>query len=118
MKPFQANLVNATILIILGLWGYWLQAEPSSRAMIPVGFGVLFLLSTPPLRRNNRLVLYLLSFLDFLLLVALVMALIRAMRSGTVGEVFRQVIMILSAGYALFVYLRFEWQYLRASQRP
>jgi hypothetical protein len=54
MKPFQINLINACVLIIMGLWGYFASADPSPTALIPVGFGAIFGLSTPPFKKGNR----------------------------------------------------------------
>ena len=44
MKPYIANLVNALVLIVMGTWGYLSSENPSGTALIPVGFGIIFLL--------------------------------------------------------------------------
>ncbi len=115
MKPFQANLVNALVLVACGLWDAWQHSESSSTALIPVGFGLLFALSTPPLRKENRLVLYLLAILTFLLLIALLMSLLRAIRTGPALEILRQGLMLTGSGYAFFVFVRKEMATLRSS---
>ena len=72
MKPFQANLINAVILIGLGLWGYFGSETPSPTALIAPAFGVLLLLMTPGLRKENKIIAHIVVVLTLLLLIALV----------------------------------------------
>ena len=105
LKPHQANLLNAAVLVTMGLWGFFQRGETSSIALIPVGFGVLFALSTLPLRQENRLVLLILILLTSLLLVALFLLLLRA--DG--WDVFRLLLMMGASAYALLVFVKKQW---------
>jgi len=77
MKPFQANLINAVILIGLGLWGYFSSESPSPTALIAPISGVLLLLMTSGIRKENKVIAHIAVVLTLLLFVALFMPLMR-----------------------------------------
>lgn len=106
MKPFQANLLNAIILIVMGLWGYLGADKPSPTALIPVAFGVLFLIVTPPFRKENKIVAHVVVLLTFLLIIALFMPLLGAIgRDDSLG-VFRVGMMIASSIFAMVIFIK------------
>lgn len=106
MKPFQINIINACVLIAMGLWGYFASADPSPTALIPVGFGVIFALSTPPFKKGNRVVAHIVVVLTFLLIIALFMPLRGALgRQDTLG-IIRVGIMLVVCIIAMIVYIR------------
>lgn len=106
MKPYIANLINAVVLIGLGLWGYLGSTSPSPTALIPVGFGVLFLLLHRGLRRENKSVAHVVVVSTLLLLVALIMPLRGALgRSDTLAAA-RVAVMLGGCLFALVVYVR------------
>jgi hypothetical protein len=43
MKAHTASLINAVILVLFGLWGYFGSENPSFTALIPVAVGVVLL---------------------------------------------------------------------------
>ena len=106
LKPFQANLFNALVLTSMGLWSYLQRTESSSTALIPVGFGLLFALSTPPLKQENRLVLLLISTLTALLVVALLLSLLRMFQASEGWSIFRLCLMMAASSYALIIFLK------------
>lgn len=105
MKPYQANIVNAAVLIIFGLWGYF--SGTSFTALIPVGFGVLFLLATGPFKNDNKVVAHIIVLLT---LVAVVMIYIKPFRSAMAEDrqmaMFRLGVMILTGLIALAIYIK------------
>lgn len=106
MKPFQANILNAIVLIIMGLWGYFGSSEPSPTALIPVGFGVIFALVTPLFRKENRIVAHIVVLLTFLLIIALFMPLRGAInRVDTLGIV-RVTLMLATSVLAMVIYIK------------
>jgi len=106
MKPYQINLINAFVLLIIGLWGYLLPEAQRSFALIPVAFGVLFLGTTPLFKSGNRIIAYMVSSLTLLLMLALAGFLIEAMTVRKPGDVLRFGLMALSCIVATLVYLR------------
>lgn len=106
MKPFQANLLNAIILIVMGLWGYLASDKPSPTALIPVAFGVLFALVTPPFKKENKIVAHVVVLLTFLLIIALFMPLMGAIgRDDSLG-IFRVGLMIASSIFAMIIFIK------------
>jgi len=77
MKPFQANFINALILIGLGLWGYFSSQNPSPTALIAPIAGVLLLLMTSGVRKENKVVAHIAVVLTLLLFIALFMPLMK-----------------------------------------
>ncbi|MBX2872856.1 MAG: hypothetical protein KTR30_12170 [Saprospiraceae bacterium] len=106
MKPFQANLVNAAVLIILGLWGYLGSETPSATALIPVGFGVIFALATPPFKKENKVVAHIIVLLTLLIIIALFMPLRGALGRGDTVAAARVGIMIATSIVAMVIYIK------------
>lgn len=106
MKPFQANLVNAAVLIILGLWGYLGSETPSPTALIPVGFGVIFALATPPFKKENKVVAHIIVLLTLLIIIALFMPLRGALGRGDTIAAARVGIMIATSIVAMVIYIK------------
>ena len=106
MKPFQANLVNAAVLIVLGLWGYLGSETPSPTALIPVGFGVIFALATPPFKKENKVVAHIIVLLTLLIIIALFMPLRGALGRGDTVAAVRVGIMIATSIVAMVIYIK------------
>ena len=106
MKPYQVNIINASVLLIIGLWGYFHPATPRSLALIPVAFGALFLSTTPLFRSGNRIIAYLVSGLTLLLLLSLAGSFIEALNFHETSSIFRFGIMALSSATATGVYFK------------
>ncbi|NJL76414.1 MAG: hypothetical protein HC892_16725 [Saprospiraceae bacterium] len=106
MKPFQINIVNALVLIGMGLWAYLSAEDKSSTALIPVGFGLLFLLATPLFRKDNKVVAHIVVLLTFLLLFALAMPLKGRITAGDQIGIFRVATMMVVSLIALIIYIK------------
>lgn len=106
MKPFQANLLNAFILIIMGMWGYWGSDTPSSTALIPVAFGILFIIVTPPFKNENKVVAHVVVLLTFLLILSLFMPLSGAIKRGDGLAIFRVGLMIAASVLAMVFFIK------------
>ena len=70
MNSFKANLINSISLIFIGLWGYFEVVSPT--ALIPVIFGVILLLCTNGLKKQNKLIAHIAVLLTLVILVALI----------------------------------------------
>lgn len=106
MKPFQINLINACVLIVIGLWGYLASTASSPTALIPVVFGLIFALSTPPFKKGNRVVAHIVVLLTFLLIIALFMPLRGAIGRQDTAAIIRVSIMLLVNIFAMIIYIR------------
>jgi hypothetical protein len=106
MKPFQANLLNAAMLVLMGLWGYFSSTAPSNTALIPVIFGGTFLVATPPFKQGNTIVANIILLLTFLLVIALFMPLKGSVTRGDTVGIIRVIIMLVTSILALTIFIR------------
>ncbi|MEL7122262.1 MAG: hypothetical protein AAFO07_22625 [Bacteroidota bacterium] len=106
MKPFQINMINALVLIAMGLWGYFSAVDPSPTAFIPVGFGVVFLLLTPSFRKENKAVAHIVVLLTLLLIIALFMPLKGALGRNDTTAIVRVGLMLATSVIAMIIYVR------------
>lgn len=105
MKPFQAIIIDAAVLILLGFWGYLHAPDDRSVELVPIVFGFLFLAAAFPVRLENRIVEFMLRVLLSLLVVALVLSLIAAVESSNTGNSIRLGLMTLATLYTWGVYM-------------
>jgi hypothetical protein len=86
MTAFSANLLNSFILIIFGMWGF-LDAynadgtNMSKTTLIPIVFGVVFLICSPWIKKHNKSVAHVVVLMTLVLLIALIKPLMA--REGT-----------------------------------
>ncbi len=100
MKPYVANLINGVILIALGLWGAMESSSPT--AYIAPAFGLIFILCTPMMKKENKVVAHVVVLLTLLLAVALFMPLLK--REGI--AFIRSLTMLVSCVVALVVFIK------------
>ena len=104
MDSFKANVINSLSLMFIGLWGYF--EVISLTALIPVIFGVILLLCTNGLKKQNKLIAHIAVLLTLVILIALiVMRLPKSFDSGGVGLI-RVVIMILTSIFSMVYFVK------------
>ena len=106
MKASFYNILNSIVLISLGLWGYFDYTDVQSpTALIPVGFGVILLLCTIGLKKENKIIAHVAVLLTLVILVALVgMRLPKSLDSGGVG-LFRVIAMITTSVLSMVAFV-------------
>ena len=106
MKASFYNVLNSIVLISLGLWGYIDYTDVQSpTALIPVGFGVILLLCTIGLKKENKIIAHVAVLLTLDILVALVgMRLPKSLDSGGVG-LFRVIAMIATSVLSMVAFV-------------
>ena len=104
MNSFKANIINSLSLIFIGLWGYLEVISPT--ALIPVIFGVVLLLCTKGLKKQNKLIAHIAVLLTLVILIALIfMRLPKSLDSGGVGLI-RVIIMILTSTFSMVYFVK------------
>ncbi|MBD1395931.1 hypothetical protein H9Q13_02035 [Pontibacter sp. JH31] len=73
MHPYIINTINATVLVVAGLAGYFLLPSRPVIALLAPAFGVLLLACTYHLRRHNRFVFHTVTALTLLAGFALIL---------------------------------------------
>jgi hypothetical protein len=106
MTPANVSLINALVLVGVGLAGYVLPEDPSKTALIPVGFGVLILLFNPGLRKHNKVIAHLAVGATLLILLGLIMPLKGAIGREDGAAIARVSVMLLATLFALVVFIR------------
>ena len=106
MKTAFYNILNSVVLIALGIWGYIDYTDVQSpTALIPVGFGVILLLCTIGLKKENKIIAHVAVLLTLVILVALVgMRLPKSLASGGVG-LFRVIAMIATSVLSMVAFV-------------
>ncbi len=73
MKPAQANLVNAVVLIVAGLYGYFLILTPEGKhaptALIPAAFGIILLAMQKGVVKKDKIIAHVAVVLTLILLI-------------------------------------------------
>ncbi|MBI1191892.1 MAG: hypothetical protein GC205_01770 [Bacteroidetes bacterium] len=109
MKAYQANLLNAIVLILVGLWGYLSEAtaDRSPTALIPVAFGVILLAMTSGVRKENKVIAHVAVTLTLLVLVMLAaMPLPARIAAGDQMGIFRIILMISASTHAMICFVQ------------
>jgi hypothetical protein len=105
MKPFQINVANSSILIIVGLLGYFMSNNPSPTTFIPVVAGAILLAMNSGLKKENKTIAHVVVLLTFLLAIALIMPLRGAMKREDTGGIIRVGLMVVSSIVAFILYI-------------
>lgn len=77
MKAAQANFLNAIILLVAGLYGYFMILTPEKThaitALIPAAFGLLFLVLQKGVATENKIIAHVVVVLTLVLLIICIM---------------------------------------------
>ena len=106
MKPYLANLINAIVLILLGLWGYFGSETPSLTALIPVVTGGILLIFTPSFRKGNRIIAHIAVVLTLAIFIALIKPLSGAIERLDNAAITRVVVMMISSFFAMTLFIK------------
>ena len=106
MKAPQANLINAIVLIAMGLWAYFAAESAPKTAFVPVGFGVILLALSGGVKKENKVVARIAVALTVLVLLALIMPLVGSIRRGNEMAVIRVALMMGSSAFAIVYFIK------------
>lgn len=106
MEPFKANLINSTILIILGFWGFAASGWDSTTALIAPSLGLLCLILTPFFKKENKIAVYIVMGSTLMLLIALLRPLTRELGQNDYEGVIRVAVMMFGCMVASVTYFR------------
>lgn len=106
MKLHSISLINAFVLILIGLWAYLGVDEPSVTALIPVFLGVLIAIFNPGLRKHNKIAAHLVVSITLLAAVGLTKPLIGALSRADGWALFRVGSMLFTTLVAMVFFIR------------
>ena len=106
MKVYVVSMLNAIVLILLGLWGYAGSQTPSPTALIPVFAGIILLSLIRGLKAGNRVIAHISVLLTFVLLIAFIKPLTGSISRVDNGAIIRVVIMMISCAASMVYFIR------------
>lgn len=106
MKVYLISMMNAFILMIFGLWGYFESETPSPSALIPVITGALLITFIKGLRYGSKPMAHFSAILTFLILIALVMPMFIAIDLASSNAIYRIGFMMFSCVVTLGFFIK------------
>lgn len=99
------HLINSIILVIFGLWGYFVGG--SATAFIPVIFGIILGILYPGVKKKSFIPSHIAVVLTLLVLIALIIKpLPAAFESNDSGRIFRSLIMVFTSLSAMIAFVK------------
>mgnify|MGYP001287116571 FL=1 len=106
MKASSSSLLNAIILISMGLWGYFESESKAITALIPVIIGTILLLVNKGVKNENKALAHVAVLLTFLILLGLVKPLLGAFERENTYAIIRVLLMIISSIWAMISFIK------------
>ena len=101
---YLSSLINATILVVVGIWGYF--AGGSVTALIPVIFGVILLILYPGVKKEAMVPAHIAVLLTLIVAIALLKPLGAALDRSDGPAIFRTALMFISSVLALISFIK------------
>ena len=106
MKASTSSLLNAIILISMGLWGYFESESKAITALIPVIIGIILLLVNKGVKNENKALAHVAVLLTFLILLGLIKPLMGAFERENAYAIIRVLLMIISSLWAMISFIK------------
>lgn len=106
MKVYVASMLNAIVLITLGLIGYCGSETPSPTALIPVFAGILLLGFVKGVKDGNRVIAHLAVLVTFGLIIAFIKPLLGAIGRDDCSAIWRISAEMLSCAFSMVYFIR------------
>ena len=106
MKAHQASLINAVLLITMGLWAYFASESAPKTAFVPVGFGVALVALNFGVKKGSKILSHIAIAITVLVLLSLIMPLVGSINRGNDLAVVRVGAMMASAMVAIVFFVK------------
>ena len=106
MKASTSSLLNAIILISMGLWGYFESESKAITALIPVIIGIILLLVNKGVKNENKALAHVAVLLTFLILLGLIKPLLGAFERENAYAIIRVLLMVISSLWAMISFIK------------
>ena len=106
MNAYVANVLNAVVLIGMSLWGYLSSESPSATALIPVAFGIILLILSNGVKKENKIVAHVAVVLTLLILISLFKPLSAALGRSDNMAMMRLAVMIVTSLIAMIYFIK------------
>jgi len=106
MKPHNANLLNAAVLIIMSAWGYYSSETPSMTALIPAIIGGILLACNGGVKKENKVIAHVAVVVTLLGILGLIKPLMGVIeRENTMGMI-RVIAMMITGVLAMVAFIK------------
>lgn len=107
MNAANMNMINALVLVVLGMWGVnETGLERSPTPVIPVVIGIILFVCTGFIRNHHKVVSHVAVVLTVLIIPGLAKPFISALNSGDSMAMFRTGTMIVTSIIALIFFIK------------
>ena len=72
MKAHTTSLINALILVIMGLWGYFESDSRPVTALIPVVVGIILVAINNSVKKENKIIAHIAILLTLIITIGLI----------------------------------------------
>lgn len=105
MNAFKANTINAAVLMLVGIWGYFASGQATT-ALIPVGFGVVLMALSGGVKKDNKVLAHIAVVLTLLIVIALGKPLMSQIGKGDALGIVRVGLMMASSIFAMVFFMK------------
>lgn len=105
MNAYKANTINAVVLMMVGLWGYFSSGQAPT-ALIPVGFGVVLMALASGVKKENKVLAHIAVVLTLLIIIALIKPLTSQIGKGDALGILRIALMMGSSIFAMVFFMK------------
>ncbi len=106
MNASKANLLNATVLIIMGAWGAYATELASLTALIPVVGGLILLACQKGVTSENKMVAHIAVVVTLLMVLGIAKPFMSAMGDNDTMGMFRTGLMFLTGIIAMVFFIK------------
>lgn len=106
MQKHTSNLINAVVLVVLGLWGYLASDTPSVTALIPVAAGLILAALHKGVSKESKIQAHVAVVLTLIVLAGLFKPLFGSIDRGQVGSIIRVGVMMLTSLVSMICFIR------------
>jgi glucose dehydrogenase len=107
MDAANANMINALVLVVMGMWGVnTVGVENSPTPLIPVIVGIILFVCTGFVRNHHKVVSHIAVLLTLLIVVALAMPFMKALERENTMAMVRMGTMMLTSIIAMVYFIK------------
>mgnify|MGYP001442521005 FL=1 len=106
MKAHTTSLINALILVIMGLWGYFESDSRPITALIPVVVGIILVAINNGVKKENKIIAHIAILLTLIITIGLIKPFLGSLERGNITGIIRVSLMILTSLLAMIAFIQ------------
>lgn len=106
MKAHNTSLINALILVIMGLWGYFESDSRPVTALIPVVVGIILVAINNGVKKENKIIAHIAILLTLIITIGLIKPFLGSLERGNITGIIRVSLMILTSLLAMIAFIQ------------